>query len=129
MRVKGPSRGGWGCSGHEMVEAIISECQAENHEVYPGGGGWETLAHVQWQHEEIGLRAQHQREGAQATLGLQVGAMRPDWHHDSRKGEEDVQLDRVLHPLRGRSARSPWANGKPFIVLTVIRMRPTSLDY
>ena len=53
MRVKGPSRGGWRCSGHEMVEAL--ECQVENHEVYPGRGGWEALAHVQWQHEEIGL--------------------------------------------------------------------------
>ena len=80
-----------------MVEAL--ECQVENHEVYPGRGGWEALAHVQWQHEEIGLRVQHQWEGAKAILGLQVGATGPDWHGDIREGEEDVQLDRVLHPL------------------------------
>lgn len=51
----------------------VLECQVENHEVYPGRGGWEVLAHVQWQHEEIGLRAQHQWEGAQAILGSRWG--------------------------------------------------------
>ena len=83
------------------------------------------LAHVQWQHEEIGLRAQHQWEGAQPVLGLRVGAMGPDWHGDSRKRE----VDKGPPPPGDRSARSPWANGKHFIVLTMISMRSTSLDY
>lgn len=80
-----------------MVEVL--ECQVENHEVYPGRGGWEALAHVQWQHEEIGLRAQHQWEGAQAILGSR-------WGQQDLTGMATAGKERRIYSWTGFS--TPW---------------------